>query len=114
MTSERIIELDNLSERNIERAEEAIKQKLNPIDKNYILSISNQYYDNAKICYKRMIKLTTPVTSYVRFAANGYGYQSYGFYKAKNGNVYIIDTFMEDINGVYIPNKNIDFLRNII
>lgn len=115
MNPETTFEFDLLSKNNIDRAENAINSdKLQPIENNYKLSISYQYYDDAEIGYKEMIKESTPVTSYFRFAGNGYGYQSYGFYKAKNGNVYILDTSMEHINGVFIPDKNIDCFKNII
>ncbi len=114
MNPETTFEFDILSQANIERAEEAINTKLQPIENNYKLSISYQYYDIAEICYKEIIKETSPVTSYTRFASNGYGYQSYGFYKARDGKIYIIETFIENINGVYIPDKNIECLKDII
>lgn len=114
MNPKNTFEFDMLSEANIERAEEAIMTKLNTIDDNYKLSISYQYYDIAEICYKEIIKETTPITSYISFASNGCGYQNYGFYKARDGKIYIIETSMEHINGVFIPDKNIDCFKDII
>ena len=115
MNSETTIEFDQLSQYNIERVEEALKSdKLQDIDKNYYLSISCQYYDDAEFCYKEMIKESTPVTSYLRFAANGYGFQTYGFYKARDGKVYIVDTYLENIQKIFVPDKNIQCLENVI
>jgi hypothetical protein len=109
------LDIYKLSNENIVLAEEAIlSDKLKPISKNYMLSISLEYYELAKLGYLEMIQEETPVTSYMKFAFNGGGMQCYGFYKAKNGTVYVIDSFMNNISGVYIPDKNMDCLRDIV
>ena len=51
---------------------------------------------------------------YIQFASNGFGYQSYGFYKANNGKIYIIAAWMNEISKVYIPSKKWDCLQNVI
>lgn len=108
------IELTTLTQNNINKAEHAIKTKLIDIEKNYTLSISIQYYNCAIYGYKLMVKDDTPVTSYCMFAFNAGGMQTYGFYKSINGKIYIIDSFLGDIDSVYIPYKNIDCLNSIL
>jgi hypothetical protein len=39
---------------------------------------------------------------------------SYGFYKANNGKIYIIEAWDNNITKVYIPSKKWDCLTNII
>lgn len=103
------IEFNKLSQENINIVENAIiSDKLQSIENNYNLSISFRDYDFAKIGYKEFIKQTTPKTSYFIFGGNAYGMQSYGLYKSKDGNIYIIDSFLGEIKRVFIPNKNID------
>jgi hypothetical protein len=51
---------------------------------------------------------------YIQFASNAFGYQSYGFYKANNGKIYIIEAYMNEISKVYIPSKKWDCLQNVI
>ncbi len=114
MSSESIVHFRQLSDSAIEEVEQALKSdKLKSVHDKCYLSVSLQYYNLAELSYKEIIDEKTPVTSYCQFASNGYGFQSYGFYKAKDGNVYIIDSFTQDINAIYIPNKNIDFLSKL-
>lgn len=109
------IQFNELSQENINIVENAIiSDKLQPIENNYNLSISFSDYDFAQIGYKEFIKETTPNTSYFIFGGNAYGMQAYGLYKSKDGNIYIIDSFLGEIKRVFIPNKNIDCYKNII
>lgn len=109
------IEFNELSHYNVQRAENAINSdKLQPVENNYMLSISCQYYPEAEMYYKEILKETTPVTSYIRFASNGYGFQTYGFYKGRDKKIYIIDTYLEDIQKVFVPDKNIECLEKCI
>lgn len=104
-------------EEHIDMTEDIIlNDKVYSINKNYMLNcnISLEYYDMAKEGYKEMIKEETLVTTYMNFAYNAGGMQCYGFYKAKNGKVYIIDSFINNIRGIFIPDKNIDCLRDVI
>lgn len=39
---------------------------------------------------------------------------SFGFYKASNGQIYIIEAWMNEIVKVYIPSKNIACVKNLI
>jgi hypothetical protein len=52
--------------------------------------------------------------NYIQFASNAFGFQSYGFYKANNGKIYIIRAYMNEISNVYIPSKKWDCLHNVI
>jgi len=113
MTSEQI-KLNYLSDNNIIKAEEAINSdKLQPIENNNMLSISYQYYEFAEKAYEEIIKDTTPCTSYIRFAENCYGFKVYGFYKSKNNKIYIIDSYIEDIQRVFIPDYTMKFIKNL-
>ena len=88
-----------LNESYIKMAEDAIMAN-NFSDINAI-SISYQYYYDAKLGYDTI--LNSPPTSYVRFAENAMGMQVYGYYKARNNQVYIINSFMNEIQTIYIP-----------
>jgi hypothetical protein len=115
MSYETEFKFDNLAEKAIELAEEAIKSnKLMPIEKNDMLSISYRDYDYADLAYKNIIKESTPVTSYSIFGGNALGMQSYGLYKARDGKVYIIDAFLGELRRVFIPDKNIDCFKDLI
>jgi hypothetical protein len=51
---------------------------------------------------------------YIQFASNGFGYQSYGFYKANNGKIYIIGKDNFPIRYEYSPLNNFDDRFSII
>lgn len=96
---------NNLSNENIELAEEFIKtNKCNTLSP--CLSISD--VANAIIEYSNIINL--PPTSYIYIGSNSYGMTSYGFYKTRNNNIYIIEAFINNINTYYDP-KNCYFLN---
>jgi hypothetical protein len=40
---------------------------------------------------------------YIQYASNGFGFQSYGFYNANNGKIYIIEAYMNKISKIYVP-----------
>lgn len=105
---------NNLSRQNIELAEQAIKSdKLMPIEKNDMLSISYRDYEKAELAYKNITKETTPVTSYSIFGGNALGMQSFGLYKARNNKIYIIDAYLGEIRRVFVPDKNIDCFKDL-
>jgi hypothetical protein len=62
-------------------------------------SISYRYYPDARFIYNEI--KTAPINSYELFASNGMGYQSYGFYKASNEKMYIIEASMESVSYIY-------------
>jgi hypothetical protein len=109
------LEFDELSDENILIAEEAIRSdKLYPIENNHMLSISCQDYYLAELGYKEMIKETTQNTSYFIFGGNACGMQAFGLYKSREGKIYIIDSWLGEIQRVFIPDKNIDCFKHII
>jgi hypothetical protein len=115
MSYETKFTFDNLSRQNIELAEQAIKSdKLMPIEKNDMISISYRDYNSAELAYKNIIKETTPVTSYSIFGGNALGMQSFGLYKARDSKIYIIDAYLGEIQRVFIPDKNIDCFKDLI
>lgn len=98
----------SLSEYNIDLAEKAIlsTKLVNDISP----CISCRDYELAHKSWKLINKTDTPCTSYILFASNAFGFTSFGFYKAKNGNVYIIEAYINEIQKIYIPNENMSFL----
>jgi hypothetical protein len=87
-----------LSESNIELAERFIlENEVKTV--NAALSIVD--IENGKICYEEIKKMEP--TSYMLFGSNAYGMTSYGFYKARNEQIYIIEAFCNNIIGYYDP-----------
>jgi hypothetical protein len=87
-----------LSERNIELAEKFILENSVKI---IGASLSICDIENGKICFEQIKNM--PPTSYTLFGSNAYGMTSYGFYKAKNEQIYIIEAFCNNINAYYDP-----------
>lgn len=105
--------MSSLSEENIIATEEAIlSDKLVPKESLVVPSISCQYYDDAEEGWKFI--QNSKINSYFQFASNALGMTSYGFYKANNGQIYIIEAWINEIRKIYIPSKNIDCLKNLI
>ena len=106
---------NTLSNVNILRAENAIKSdKLQPIEHNYKMSLSYQYYDEVQTIYKEFVKDSTLPSSYFIFGGNAGGMQVFGLYKSIDGKIYIIDSYMNEIKNVFIPDKNMDWFTDII
>jgi hypothetical protein len=55
----------------------------------------------------------TTTSSYFRFAENAFGMVVYGFYKAKNGKIYIINSYCNKIQCYYNIDSNWTFITNI-
>lgn len=100
-----------LSQSNIDAAEKAIMSDMLVTDGS-VPSISMEYYENAENEWRNIQDDT--MFSYRLFASNAYGMQSYGFYKANDGKIYIIDAWMNEIRRIYIPSDKIDCLKNLI
>ncbi len=100
------MELTQLDATYVQMAEDAIaNHKLSDIND---LCISCHHYTNARDAYT-IIKTATK-NSYVRFAENAMGMRAYGYYKANNENIYIIDSFMNNIEAVYVVDDMLSFL----
>jgi hypothetical protein len=99
------MELTQLNSNYIQMAEDAIaNHKFSNIDN---LCISCHHYTNAKDAYT-IIKTATK-NSYIRFAENAMGMRAYGYYKANDENIYIIDSFMNNIEAVYVSDHELSF-----
>ena len=61
------------------------------------LSLNDMEY--AQTIYDKIKKM--PITSYIQFGCTAYGMSSYGFYKAKNNEIYIIKAYMNTITTYY-------------
>ncbi len=100
------MELTQLDATYVQMAEDAIaNHKLSDIND---LCISCHHYTNARDAY--MIIKTATKNSYVRFAENAMGMRAYGYYKANDENIYIIDSFMNNIEAVYVVDDMLSFL----
>jgi hypothetical protein len=105
-----------LNQANINIVEEVIananNDKFITNDNTKFPSISYQYYDEANYAYDLM--KTAPINSYELFASNGMGYQSYGFYKASNEQIYIIEANLNTLAYVYeMGSKFTDMLLSL-
>ena len=98
------------SQKLIDITEEAVQNDINTTD--HLPQISYRDYDEAENGWN-IIK-NSEKNHYIQFASNGFGYQSYGFYKANNEKIYIIEAWMNNITKVYIPSKKWDCLQNVI
>jgi hypothetical protein len=99
------MELTQLNRNYIQMAEDAIaNHKFSDIND---LCISCHHYTNVKDAYT-IIKTATK-NSYIRFAENAMGMRAYGYYKANDENIYIIDSFMNNIEAVYVADDMLSF-----
>ena len=75
-------------------------------------AISYRDYEAAEYGWK--IITNSESNHYIQFGSNAGGMQSYGFYKATDGKIYIIQAWVNAITKVYIPSKKWDCLHNVI
>lgn len=105
--------MSKLSEELIVITEEAIlSDMLVPKDDNTEPSISYQYYDDAEEAWN-LIK-NSEKNYYIQFASNGAGMTSYGFYKANDGQIYIIEAWINEIRKIYFATNKIHCLSHVI
>ena len=102
-----------LSEEYIKIAEEYIVSNNTSTEYNFI---SHQISLNDYECLREkwILIQDDKINSYHQFASNGYGMQSFGFYKANNGKIYIIDAFMNDIRKIYLVTEDCHFVRDLV
>lgn len=87
-----------LSESNIELAENFIS--CNKLKTNRpALSIADIEFGIE--CYQKI--LSSSPTSYMLFGSNAFGMTSYGLYKTRSGQVYVIEAFCNSIVGYHTP-----------
>lgn len=107
--------MSRLSPEFIEAAEKAIlSDMLVPEGSIVVPSISCQYYNYAIEMWNDITKEEMPLNTYFQFASNAMGMQSYGYYKANNGRIYIIEAFINEIRKVYIPSNSIECLTDLL
>ena len=75
-------------------------------------SISYEYYDDAEEAWN-LIK-NSEKNYYKQFASNGAEMTSYGFYKANDGQIYIIEVCINEIRKIYFATNKIYCLNHII
>lgn len=101
-----------LSQQNIDLVENFLKtEKFLNQNRDIVPSISYKHYDLAEEYYNEITQPNVPINTYYLFASNAYGYTSYGFYKASNKKIYIIEAFMNEITNVYIPSSKFHCLK---
>ena len=107
--------MSRLSPEFIEAAEQALlSDVLVPEESNNVPSISCQYYDYAIEMWNDINKEDVPLNTYLQFASNAMGMRSYGYYKANNGKIYIIEAFMNEITDIYVPSNKIECLTKTL
>jgi hypothetical protein len=105
--------MSQISQQLIDNIETSIlSNKLMPKDSDNLPTISFRDYEEAKIGWNIMKEAYK--NDYFLFASNSQGMTSYGFYKANNGDIYIIEAFVGEIQKIYIPSKKWDCLKNLI
>ena len=103
--------MSKLSQNLIDIVEEAIlSDKI--MDTDNVPAISYRDYEDAETGWN-IIK-NSENNFYKQFASNGFGMSSYGFYKANNGNIYIIEAWVNELRKIYIPSKKWDCLQKFI
>jgi hypothetical protein len=105
--------MSKLSQNLIDIVEEAIlSNKIMEMDTDNVPAISYRDYEDAETGWN-IIK-NSENNFYKQFASNGFGMSSYGFYKANNGNIYIIEAWVNELTKIYIPSKKWDCLQKFI
>ena len=102
-----------LSQRHVAEAEKAILSDINTSD-SFPINCSISLEDYECLREKWILIQDDEINSYHQFASNANGTQSFGFYKANNGQFYIIEAFINDIRKVYSVTKNCHFIRDLI
>jgi hypothetical protein len=87
-----------LSDSNIELVENFIS--CNQL-KTYTPGISVLDVSNGQTCYQEI--LASPPTSYMQFGSNAFGMTSYGLYKTRSNQIYVIEAFCNNISCYYTP-----------
>jgi len=94
-----------LSQSNIELLENFITTN-EPYSSDLLPAISECYRDDAIKDWKTINEPNTPVSSYLQFASAGAGMTSYGFYKTKDGRIFLVSAWCNNLNSYYNVNSN--------
>ena len=91
-----------ISESNIELLEQFIENNTARDDRDSLPAISERDRDDAVSDWKTINDPNTPVTTYLQFASNCQGMSSYGFYKSRNGSIFMVSAFCDKITSYHI------------
>jgi hypothetical protein len=89
-----------LSEENINLLEDFIISN-KPKSNTYLPAISERDRTSAISDWKTITDPLTSRTTYLQFASNGSGMSSYAFYKSRNGCIYLISAFCNELTCYY-------------
>ena len=96
--------MSKCSQKMIDSCEAAIlSDKLMPKDYDNLPAISYSDYKSTKVGWKFINEADK--NYYMQFASNASGFTSYGFYKANDGKIYIIEAYINEISRIYTPTK---------
>jgi hypothetical protein len=93
-----------LSETNIELLENFIATN-EPYSSDLLPAISECYRNDAINDWKTINDPDTPVTTYLQFASAALGMTSYGFYKTKDGRIFLVTAWCSELNCYYHVNS---------
>jgi hypothetical protein len=91
-----------LSETNIEVLEQFIANNTERDDRDSLPAISERDRDDAVSDWKTINDPNTPVTTYLQFASNSHGMSSYAFYKSRNGSIFLVCAFCNNLTSYHI------------
>jgi hypothetical protein len=94
-----------LSQSNIELLENFIASN-EPNSSDFLPAISEHYREDAIKDWETINDPETPVTSYLQFASASLGMTSYGFYKTRDGRIFLINAFCSQITAYYYVTTN--------
>ena len=86
----------HLSNNHIELIEQFIASN-SPSDNDSLPAISERDKDDVISDWKTINDPNTPETTYLQFASNAQGMSSFGFYKSRNGSIFMVSAFCNKI-----------------
>ena len=101
--------MSSLSEQNITMVENFIAS--NKPTNSIRPSESDRY--SAIEQWKKISDPNTPNTFYSQFGSNAFGMTSYGFYKSKTGELYVITAFINNVTSYFKVDNTWDFLQDL-
>ena len=98
-----------LSKSNVELLENFIASN-QACSSDFLPAISEYYREDAIKDWETINDPETPVTSYLQFAYAALGMTSYGFYKTRDGRIFLINAFCSQISAYYTVTSNWNIL----
>lgn len=100
--------MSSLSEQNIEQVENFIASH----KPNNSICPSNSDKYSAIEEWKKISDPNTPNTFYSQFGSNSFGMTSYGFYKSRSGELYVITAFINEVTSYFKVDDSWYFLQD--